>query len=323
MTEHDTNDSRPTNVDETWERNLISRIALQALTEQRRARRWSIFFKCLLALYLFALLLLYLPSDWTATPVAGSDGYTAVVEIEGVISSNSAASADRVVTGLRHAFEAGSTKGVILRINSPGGSPVQAGYIHDEILRLREKYPDTPVYAVITDICASGGYYIAVAADRIYANRASIVGSIGVIYSGFGFVESLDKLGVERRVLTAGKNKALLDPFSPLQSEAIEHMHNMLDTIHEQFIEVVKQGRGDKLKVDQAAMFSGLIWTGEQSLELGLVDDLASTGEVAREVIGAEKIVDYTVRQSYLDRFASRIATTLANEIKFGGFDLR
>lgn len=326
MSENDTTGSNKASgdnlvEDNAWERNLISRIALQAITEQRRARRWSIFFKSLLALYLFAILLLYLPRDWSHTPVAG--GYTALVEIDGVISPDSAASADKVVTSLRNAFKDTNAKGVILRINSPGGSPVQAGYIHDEILRLRDKHPDKPVHAVIADTCASGGYYIAVAADKIYANRASIVGSIGVIYAGFGFVETLDKLGMERRLMTAGDEKALLDPFSPLETEAVNHMHSMLADIHQQFIGVVREGRGDRLKENEAELFSGLVWTGERSVELGLVDALASASEVAREVIGAEKIIDHTVRENYLDRFARHLGTTLANEIEARDFDLR
>lgn len=309
------------NGDKRWEQNLISRIALEALNEQRRSRRWGIFFKSLLALYLFALLLLYLPSDWTRKPVTG-EGYTALVDIDGIISNDARASADNVVTGLRKAFEDRQTRGVILRINSPGGSPVQAGYIHDEILRLREEHPEVPVYAVISDTCASGGYYVAVAADEIYANRASIVGSIGVIYSGFGFVEAIDKLGVERRLLTAGENKALMDPFSPLERESTTHLQAMLDDIHQQFIEIVKQGRGDRLQ-DDDKLFSGLIWTGEQGLDLGLVDALGSASYVAREVIGAEEIVDYTVRENYLDRFARRIGSALATEMWESNFDLR
>lgn len=324
MAETPATDSKPgEDKDNAWERNLISRIALEALTEQRRARRWSIFFKILLALYLFALLLLYLPSDWTSAPVGGANGYTALVEIDGIISSDSTASADQVVTGLRRAFKDKNAKGVILRINSPGGSPVQAGYIHDEILRLREKHPEKPVYAVITDAGASGGYYVAVAADKIYANRASIVGSIGVIYSGFGFVDTLEKLGIERRVFSAGDDKALMDPFSPLETDEIRHMRTMLDEIHQQFIEVVREGRGDRLQEQQADLFSGLVWTGEQSVDLGLVDSLASASEVAREIVGAEEIIDYTVRESYLDRFARRMGTTLANEIETEEFKLR
>lgn len=324
MSDEQNNDpaaAKPGNNDKNWEQNLISRIALEALNEQRRSRRWGIFFKSLLALYLFALLLLYLPSDWTRKPVTGK-GYTVLIEIDGIISSDSRASADNVVTGLRKAFEDDRTRGIILRINSPGGSPVQAGYIHDEVLRLRDENPDIPVYAVITDTCASGGYYIAVAANEIYANRASIVGSIGVVYSGFGFVEALEKLGVERRIMTAGDDKALMDPFSPLENEAVDHLQTMLDDIHQQFIDIVKDGRGDRLQDDER-LFSGLIWTGEQSLALGLVDELGSAGYVAREVIGAEEIVDYTVRENYFDRFARRMGSALATELMEMSYKLR
>lgn len=322
MSDERTLDSEATASNETsWERNLISRIALEALREQRRARRWSVFFKSLLALYLFALLLLYLPSDWTRTTVTGG-GYTALVEIDGIISADSQASADKIVTALRNAFEDKRTQGVIVRINSPGGSPVQAGYIHDEILRLREEYPDTPLYAVVTDTCASGGYYVAAAADKIYANRASIVGSIGVIYAGFGFTEALEKLGIERRVFTAGENKAMLDPFSSLAEDNVKHLRGMLEDIHQQFINVVKEGRGDKLDND-AELFSGLMWTGAQSVELGLVDDLASASEVAREVIGAEEIIDYTIRENYLDRFARQIGNAMATELKESSVELQ
>lgn len=307
--------------DTAWERNLISRIALEALTEQRRARRWSIFFKCLLALYLFALLLIYLPADWTRGGMVGSGGHTALIDVDGVISADTIASADHVVTGLRRAFEDSRTRGVIVRINSPGGSPVQAGYIYNEMLRLREEYPDIPLYAVVTDVCASGGYYIAAAADKIYANRASIVGSIGVIFSGFGFVEAIDKLGIERRLVTAGENKALLDPFSPLKTNEVEHLRTMLNDIHNQFVGIVKEGRGDRLKNDDE-LFSGLIWTGEESLELGLVDELGSASYVAREVIGAEEMVDYTVRENYLDRFARQLGSALATKLEHN-FKLR
>lgn len=236
--------------------------------------------------------------------------HTALVEVEGVIADDSNASADNVITGLRAAFKDKNTQGVILRINSPGGSPVQAGYINDEIVRLREQYPDVPLYAVITDICASGGYYVAAAADKIYADKASIVGSIGVLMDGFGFVGAMERLGVERRLLTAGEHKGFLDPFSPARQEDIAHVQGMLKEIHQQFIATVQKGRGARLK-ESDDLYSGLMWTGEQSLEMGLVDALGSSSHVAREVIGAENIVDFTPHANYLDRFAERIGMAL------------
>ncbi|MGH8119484.1 MAG: S49 family peptidase, partial [Gammaproteobacteria bacterium] len=236
-------------------------------------------------------------------------------------AADAEANADYIVGGLRAAFEDKNTAGVILRINSPGGSPVQAGYINDEIRRLRGLHPDIPLYAVITDICASGGYYIAAAADKIYANKASLVGSIGVIMEGFGFVETIKKLGVERRLLHAGKNKGFLDPFSPLRPEDIEHANRLLQQIYEQFVETVKSGRGDRLKHDDK-IFSGLVWTGEESLELGLVDDLGSASYVAREVIGAEEIVDFTIHESYFDQFAKKLGVAVAG-ILSGKYQMR
>jgi len=236
------------------------------------------------------------------------------MDVTGGISSQSDASADRIVAGLRAAFADEDTAGVILRVNSPGGSPVQAGYIYDEIRRLRAIHPQVPLYAVITDVCASGGYYIAAAADRIYADKASVVGSIGVIMNGFGFVEAMKTLGVERRAFTAGNNKALLDPFSPLRDDEVEHVRGMLENIHNQFVDVVRRGRGDRIKSDEQ-LFSGLIWTGEQGVALGLVDELASAGHVAREVIGEENVVDFTPRRGVLDRLASRIGTSLGKSL--------
>jgi protease-4 len=298
-----------------FEQVLASEVARELLNEQRRHRRWGIFFKLLLAVYLFILLIIWVSDRGQLESGASLGGkHTAVVDVSGLISADSQASADNIISGLRAAYKSGNTAGIILRINSPGGSPVQAGYVNDEIRRLREKHPDIPVYAVVRDICASGGYYIAAAADEIYADKASIVGSIGVIMSGFGFTKALDKLGIERRVRTAGDNKAFLDPFSPLKEEDAEHIDRMLNDIHRQFIDVVKQGRGDKL-ADNEELFSGLVWTGEQSLELGLVDALGSTGYVAREIIGAENIVDYTHRPSYLDRFARRLGSALADRL--------
>ena len=306
----------PGNEPAPFEQGLVNAIAREFLREQRTARRWGVFFKLLLALYLFSFLLIYVAGelDMKGTDLPGGR-HTALVDVEGVIASDSEASADNIVAGLRDAFEDGKTAGVIVRINSPGGSPVQAGYINDEILRLRKKYPDIPLYAVISDMCASGGYYIASAADRIYADKASIVGSIGVIVAGFGFVEALQKLGIERRVLHAGENKSLMDPFTPLREEEVKHMDGLLQNVYGQFVEVVKKGRGNRLK-DDPALFSGLIWTGEQSLQMGLVDGLGSAGYVAREIIGAEDIVDFTHRESYLDRFARRIGSAAAQRLQ-------
>jgi protease-4 len=298
--------------DESWERQMISRLAYSALEEQRKSRRWNIFFRSVFLLYLL-LLLFYIPGDWGGESIKGGK-HTSLVEIQGVIADNTPANADTVIGGLRAAFKDKNTVGVILKINSPGGSPVQAGYINDEIVRLREKYPNIPLYAVISDICASGGYYIASAADEIYADKASIVGSIGVLMDGFGFTKAMDKLGVERRLLTAGEHKGFLDPFSPAKQEDIMHVKGLLGNIHKQFIDTVKQGRAGRLK-EIPELFSGLVWTGEQSLELGLIDGLGSAGYVAREIIGEDNIVDYTYRPSFFDRFADRIGVTLGNTV--------
>lgn len=295
-----------------WERSVLERLAFNALKEQRRARRWSIFFKLLGFAYLT--LLLVLAFDWRpAGDVAG--GHTALVDIDGVIDTDSNASAENVVESLQAAFKDSGTKGVILRINSPGGSPVQAGIIYDEIRRLRAEHADIPIYAVVEDICASGGYYIAAATDRIYVDKASLVGSIGVVMTQFGFVDVIDKLGVERRTLTAGENKAFLDPFSPLQPEHVEHAQRMLNEIHQQFITAVKEGRGQRLK-ETPGMFSGLIWTGERSLDIGLADALGNVQSVARDVIKAERVADFTQRAGFAERFAKRLGTTMAGALK-------
>ena len=300
-----------------WERKLVSELALAGLVEQRRARRWNIFFKCAFLSYLIIVPLLYIP--WSSLSPGGGEKHTALVELSGVISADSTASADRVVGGLRAAFEDENTAGVVLRINSPGGSPVQSGYIHDEILRLRELHPDTLVYAVIVDICASGGYYVAAAADQIYADKASIVGSIGVISSGFGFVGSLDKLGVERRLIAAGENKGFMDPFSPTKPAEVEHFRKLITEVHDQFISVVESGRGERLSSDNQ-LFGGLVWTGERSVELGLVDALGSASYVAREVIGAETIVDFTPRQRVLDKLSDRLGISMARALMSHGW---
>lgn len=303
-----------------WEREAIQDLLQSHLKEQRRSRRWGLFFKGLMFVYLFALLFILLPDDGAELSGEGK-AHTALVEIQGVIADDAEANADTIITGLRAAFKNKHSKAVVLRINSPGGSPVQSGYVYDEIIRLREKYTDKLLYVVITDMCASGGYYIASAADYIYADKASIVGSIGVVMNGFGFVGAMEKLGIERRMMTAGENKGMLDPFSDVKIEEKQHIEEMLSTIHQQFINVVKEGRGERL-VANPDIFSGLIWTGEQSVELGLIDGLGSSSYVARDVIGAEKIVDYTVRAPYFERFAERIGMTMVRVLGQSGMNL-
>jgi protease IV len=305
---------------EGWERELLEKLAFASLEESRKARRWGIFFKIFITVYLVIVLLIMQSGTWGEKALASR--YTALVELDGEISADSNTNADSIIQGLRDAFEDKAAVGVVLLANSPGGSPVQSAYIYDEILRLREKYTDKPLYAVIGDMCASGCYYAVAAADRIYASPASIVGSIGVLMDGFGFVDGMKKLGVERRLLTAGANKGMLDPFSPLDTKARHHTQKMLDEIHVQFIEAVKQGRGAALKPNKE-IFSGLFWTGAKAKELGLVDEYGSAGSVARDVIGAEEIVDYTVRENLLHRLAERIGMSMgrgvASELRLSG----
>lgn len=294
-----------------WEQSAMERIALAAVNEQRRARRWGIFFKLFFAAYLLAVLFM-VQGDFADQAL--KERHTALVDLEGVIETGSTASADYVITGLRAAFENQNAAGVILRVNSPGGSPVQSAYINSEISRLRALYPNTPLYAVIGDVCASGCYYVIVAADKIFANEASIVGSIGVLMDGFGFVEAMKKLGVERRLLTAGENKGFLDPFSPADPKHVRYVRGLLKEIHDQFVTAVKKGRGATLKEDKE-LFSGLIWSGERALKLGLVDEFGSASQVAREVVGAETIVDYTRKPGLFDRFAGQIGATMASTL--------
>jgi protease-4 len=240
---------------------------------------------------------------------------TGLVDVKGIIAEGAPASADNVIEGLRAAFEDEATVGIIVRINSPGGSPVQAGYINDEIKRLRAKYPDKKLFAVIQDICASGGYYVAAAAEEIHADKASLVGSIGVRMDSFGFVEALDKLGVERRLLTAGEHKGFLDPFLPLREQEVQHVSGLLGEIHAQFIETVKAGRGKRLQ-DDPRLFSGYVWTGARAVELGLVDGLASAGKLARERFEAEDIVDFTPRENVVDALARRFGTATLQQVR-------
>jgi protease-4 len=297
--------------DGQWERGLIERLATAALKEQRRARRWGIFFKLLT--FAYVTLIIVLAVDWKGGGEP-SGKHTALVELSGVIASGSDASAERVTAALRAAFKDKNTQAVVMRINSPGGSPVQAQDIYDEMRRLRKKYPAIPLYAVVEDLCASGGYYVAVGADRIYVGKSSIVGSIGVRMDGFGVTGLMQKLGVERRLLTAGENKGFLDPFLPVDETQKRYAQALLDDVHRQFISVVREGRGKRLK-ETPEMFSGLIWTGRRSVELGLVDGFGSLGYVAREVVKAENIVDYTQKENLAEKFARRIGAGAASAL--------
>lgn len=302
---------QPSSDQESTDRSILEDLARENLKERRRARRWGIFFKTFFALYLvFVTAAIF--TDVVPKP-AGE--HTALVDLEGTIARNSDVDADAVARGLRSAFEARDSKAVILRINSPGGSPVQAGLINTEMHRLREKYPDKPLYVVITDMCASGGYYAAVAADRIFADQASIVGSIGVLMNSFGLVDAIEKLGVERRLYTAGEHKAFLDPFTPVKPAERRHVDELLDQVHQQFIDTVRADRGDRLSPDPE-IFSGLFWTGQEALRLGLVDEFGSAGSVARDVVGAENIVDYTPKEDLLGRVTKQLGVSIANTLK-------
>ena len=292
-----------------WERKTLEKLAFAALNEQKTGRRWGIFFKSLGFIYLAVVLLAVV--DWGADS-EHQERHTAMVSLNGVIQSKGEANAEKMMAALQSAFEEKNSVGVVLRINSPGGSPVQAGMINDEIRRLRAKYPDKPLYAVVEDMCASGGYYVAVAADKIYVNKSSIVGSIGVLMDGFGFTGAMDKVGVERRLLTAGANKGFLDPFSPQAETHKTHAQSMLNDIHQQFIDVVKTGRGNRLK-ETPDMFSGLMWTGVQSVQLGLADEFGSVDSVARDVIKAEKVLDYSLKDNIAERFAKRLGAGAVN----------
>ena len=307
----DENKNQSSNKEE-WQSEVISKLAFAAVDEQRRTRKWNIFFKSLFFIYFLVLLIVAFSSSDSGTAMGKAVEHTALVEVQGVIADGADASADNIIQGLRTAFKEKKAKAVIIRINSPGGSPVQAGYVYDEIKRLRKLHKDKKVYAVISDIGASGGYYIAVAADEIYADKASIVGSIGVVMNGFGFTKAIKTLGVERRLYTAGTSKGFLDPFSEVKASDKKHIQNLLGTIHKQFIDTVKEGRGKRL-VDDEKLFTGLVWTGEESVALGLTDGLGNSSFVAREIIEAETIIDYTPRPNYLDRFADRLGVAMAS----------
>ena len=292
-----------------WERTVLEKLVFATVQEQRAHRRWSIFFKIFsLLIVLFALWVFYDYNNMGDTETLGR--HTALIDISGEIESEGAGSAAVVIPALDKAFSDSGSVAVVLHINSPGGSPVQAGMIVDEILRLRKGYPDKPLYVVVDEMCASGGYYIAAAADRIYVNKASVVGSIGVLMDGFGFTGTMEKVGVERRLLTAGENKGFMDPFSPLSEKHKAHAQNMLNEIHQQFIAVVRAGRGKRLK-ETPETFSGLFWTGARAVEMGLADDFGTVDSVARDIVKAEDIVDYTQHEGLPERVLKKFGAAM------------
>ncbi|MEW6038942.1 MAG: signal peptide peptidase SppA [Pseudomonadota bacterium] len=293
-----------------WERELLEKLLLEALVEQRKARRWNLLFRAfLIAVIGLGFLLTLEPLSQDGLAGAGKV-HTAVVDVIGTIAEGSEIDADTIIEGLREAAEAKGVKGIVLRMNTPGGSPVQSAYVYDEIRKIKKEHPALPVYAVVSDVCASGGYYIASATDKIFVNPASIVGSIGVIMNGFGFVGTMEKLGVERRVMTAGDHKAILDPFGPVDPAEKQHVQQLLNAVHQQFIAAVKAGRGDRLK-DKPEIFSGLVWTGAEGIELGLADAVGELHQVAETVIGAKEIVNYSQKETLLDRIAQQLGASL------------
>lgn len=301
--------------EENWSRDMLARVALAGVAEQRRARRWGIFFKSLGFAYLIAILLMFAPGLWERG--AGlADAHVALVNIEGVIAPGADSNADDIIAGVREAFEDDNTRAVVLRVNSPGGSPVQSDLIYREVRRLQGERDNVPVYTVIEDLGASGGYYVAVAGERIFANQSSIVGSIGVRFAGgFGFVEALERLGVERRVHTAGGSKDFMDPFLPERPEQVAHLQALLDSIHGEFISAVRDSRGERLQGEPSYLFSGLMWTGQRALELGLIDGFGDHRYVARELVGVDRVVDFSRQRSLWERLASSAAAQLAGAL--------
>lgn len=299
---------------QNWERQTLEKLLLASVKEQRRHRRWSIFFKLLFFIFLFAMLWLLWPKDSTLPPPNKQKPHIALINITGEISDTNQASATNVTTGLQNAFKNKNTVAVILHINSPGGSPVQAADIYDEIHYQQQRHPKIKVYAVCSDVCASAAYYIAAASNEIYANQGSLVGSIGVMLNGFGFVDTMQKMGVERRLLISGANKSFLDPFSPLKPNEKQYAQNLLDNVHAQFIHSVEQGRGDRLK-QNPNIFSGLVWSGNQALPLGLIDGFGSVNSVARDVIKNNNIIDYTVKPGLLEQLTDRVSASFSHEI--------
>jgi len=296
-----------------WEKSVLEKLAMAAVEEQRRSRRWGIFFKFATLAYASILLALMAYPKFE-TEITTNQKHTAVIDVLGIIADGEAASADTIIEGIRDAVKDKNTKGVILNINSPGGSAVQSAYVYEEIRRQKKQHPELPIYAVVGDMCASGGYYIAAAADKIFVSPASIIGSIGVVMNGFGFTNVLDKLGVERRLLTAGEHKAFMDPFSPVNRIEAQHMQAMLNQVHEQFIDAVKLARGERLK-DMPELFSGLVWSGEEGVKLGLADAFGSVDSVARETLEAEDVVNFTPREQLFDRLAGKFGASFAHTL--------
>jgi protease-4 len=297
-----------------WEREVLEKVALAAITEQTRARRWSVFFKSLVFLYLCVILTMFMFPNIMEDMSGDIEEHTAVIDLVGMIAEDKDANADSIIKSLKNAVKDTNTKGIILHANSPGGSPVQSSYVYDEIRKIKKEHPDLPIYTVVSDICASGCYYIASASDKIFVNQASLIGSIGVLMDGFGFVNVMEKLGVERRLLTAGTHKAMLDPFSPPKEDETRYMQELLDQVHQQFIGAVKAGRGDRLK-DTPELFSGLVWTGEEGVKLGVADAFGNDDYVAKEVIGVENKVDFTQQEQLLDRIAGKLGASFGQAI--------
>jgi len=297
-----------------WEREVIEKLALAAVTEQTRARRWSVFFKSLMFAYLLVVFGVAMYPSIKQDMGGDSKDHTAVIDVVGVIAEDKDANAANIIESLRGAVKDKHTKGIILHSNSPGGSPVQSAYVYEEIRKIKKEHPALPVYAVVSDICASGCYYIASASDKIFVNPSSLIGSIGVLMDGFGFVDVMQKLGVERRLLTAGTHKAMLDPFSPPKEDETKYMQGLLDQVHKQFIGAVKAGRGDRLK-DTPDMFSGLVWTGEASVKLGVADGFGNDDYVAKDIIGAEKLVDFTKQGRLIDKIAGKLGASFGQAI--------
>jgi len=297
-----------------WERDVIEKLALASITEQTRARRWSVFFKSLMFLYLIALFGVAMYPTIKKDMGGDSKDHTAVIDVVGIIAEDKDANAANIIESLRDAVKDKHTKGIILHSNSPGGSPVQSAYVYEEIRKIKKEHPKLPVYAVVSDICASGCYYIASASDKIFVNQSSLIGSIGVLMDGFGYVDIMQKLGIERRLLTAGAHKAMLDPFSPPKAEDNQYMQGLLDQVHQQFIGAVKAGRGDRLK-ETPDMFSGLVWTGEAGVKLGVADSFGNDDYVAKDVIGAETLVDFTHQGRLIDKLAGKLGASFGQAI--------